>query len=196
MAENKLSAADVAADIKSQLDVAAEQEVLSRPVITTDTKPDPKVVEIVKAETAKAIKEAPKRTMLGGTTRRAKRAKDMVSIHLTNFKESTNYVGRIAALSKLVDVFNKYPTEAALNEALEFFRENKNAAFMQESVALQGITSLDMMTNHRIRIMYTVLLGMARGTIGRRNIGIDYVRNVFNNDVVPNWIANKLNPRK
>lgn len=154
--------------------------------------------EPVKPEPAKeAPKPAPaKKTIIGGSpVVVGRRAKDNVQAHLENFKNATTAGTRISALAKVVDIVVKFPKKAIFDEIFEFFLDNRQEAFLQENTALQGITLLDPTIHQRVRILYMVMITIARGNATRRNISIELLRNIFSNDDFANWVAVKLSRR-
>ena len=148
------------------------------------------------------VKEEPKpvapakKTMIGGApVVVGRRAKDNVQAHLENFKNATTAGTRISALAKVVDIVVKFPKKAIFDEIYTFFLDNRQEAFLQENTALQGITLLDPTLHQRVRILYMVMITIARGNATRRNISIELLRNIFSNDDFANWVAVKLSRR-
>lgn len=172
-----------------------KDEVTETPVVPPATEipvtEKPKPVETV----AKPEKE-PVRTIIGGTPlKKAKRAKDNVSIHLENLKNSPDAAGRISAWVKIIDVVTNFPKKSVFDEIFTFFKENKNEKFLNEAVALQGLATVEMTAHQKIRIFYTILIGLARRTATRKNTSIEVIRNIFLNDEFANWVAIQLDKR-
>ena len=90
-------------------------------------------------------------------------------------------------------MITRLPKKSILDEILAFFKENKEAEFLKEQNALQGITTVDMTQHHRIRILYSVMIGLARRTANKRNTSVNMIRNIFNSDDIANWVAIQLN---
>lgn len=92
----------------------------------------------------------------------------------------------------MIDIVSKTPKKSVLDEVLAFFRKYKNEDFIQEQNALQGITTVDLTQHYRIRIFYSVMIGLARRTATRKNTSINMIRTIFNSDEIANWVAIQL----
>lgn len=138
---------------------------------------------------------AKKTTMLGGQLVRGKRAKDNVSVYLTNLKIAESATNRMKAWKKIVEIVVEYPKKSVFDEIFTFFKDNKTEAFLQENVALQGINELDMTIHQRTRILYMVMISLARHDATHKNTSIELLRNVFGNDDFANWVSIKLGRR-
>ena len=151
---------------------------------------EPKPVITVK------IKKEPVKSVIGATPpQKAKRARDSVTVHLENLKNSPNAMGRIAAWVRIIEVVTRFPKKSVLDEILTFFKENKDEAFLSESVALQGINTVEMTVHQKLRIFYTVMIGLAKRVATRKNTSIEVIRNIFASDELANWVAIQLDKR-
>jgi hypothetical protein len=178
-AMSKLINSKIAKVQKQEEAVAAQKEVVSATVSASE--------EVVAA--------TPKKVMLGGQLVRGKRAKDDVSIYLTNLKIAESSENRMKAWSKIIEIVVKYPKKSIFDSIYAFFKENKSEEFLQENAALQGINELDMTVHQRTRILYAVMMNLVRGTASRKNTSIELLRNIFGNDDFATWVSIKLGRR-
>ena len=186
MTDNNFTSAVMADLLRQKIDKVQDQcEASKREIVTTKAVP----------VTTETIVHEPKKVQLGGKLVRGVRAKDNVSIYLSNLKTAESVTSRVTAWQKVIEIVVKYPKKAIFDEIFEFFKANKNSEFLQESVALQGLTELDFTVHQRIRILYMVMLSMARGDANRKNVAIDLLRNIFNNDDFATWVSIKLKRR-
>lgn len=190
MENSELNSGDVAAMLDDKIKSAKETNIQ-----TTGEKKTavliPKIIKPTMVNTS-----APKKTVIGvkNPVPKSKKVRDDVSIYLENFKIAPiGSPNRINALLKIVELITRLPKKSILDEILAFFKENKEAEFLKEQNALQGITTVDMTQHHRIRILYSVMIGLARRTANKRNTSVNMIRNIFNSDDIANWVAIQLN---
>lgn len=192
MADYNFTSAAMADLLKQKINKAKEQEEASkREIVTTEATP------VVPEVTVTVADPEPKKVQLGGKLIRGVRAKDNVSIYLSNLKTAASVESRVAAWQKIMSIFIKYPTKSVFDEIYEFFKTNKDEEFLSEAVALQGITSLDMSVHQRVRILYMTMRMMSTmlRKDARNKIGVNVLRNIFGNDNFSNWVSSTLNPR-
>lgn len=192
MADYNFTSAAMADLLKQKINKAKEQEEASkREIVTTEATP------VVPEATVTVADPEPKKVQLGGKLIRGVRAKDNVSIYLSNLKTAASVESRVAAWQKIMSIFIKYPTKSVFDEIYEFFKTNKDEEFLSEAVALQGITSLDMSVHQRVRILYMTMRMMSTmlRKDARNKIGVNVLRNIFGNDNFSNWVSSTLNPR-
>ena len=168
-----------------EVTVTTEDRSIEEPVVVAPVEPkvEPKVEKKVE-------------TVVKKPTAVVRRVKDDVSIHLENLKLAANGAQRIAAWCKIIEVVVKYPKKSVFDEIHAFMKANKNEEFLSEAVALQNITTVEMTMHHRIRIFYTVMIGLARKTSTRRNTSIEVIRNIFSSDDFANWVAVQLDKHR
>lgn len=171
-----------------EVTVTTEDRSIEEPVVVAPVEPkvEPKVEQVEKKV----------ETVVKKPTTVVRRVKDDVSIHLENLKLAANGAQRIAAWCKIIEVVVKYPKKSVFDEIHAFMRANKNEEFLSEAVALQNINSVEMTMHHRIRIFYTVMIGLARKTSTRRNTSIEVIRNIFSSDDFANWVAVQLDKHR
>lgn len=190
MENSELNSGDVAAMIDDKIKSAKETNIQTTGEKKT-TVLIPKIIKPTMVNTS-----APKKTVIGvkNPVPKSKKVRDDVSIYLENFKIAPiGSPNRINALLKIVELITRLPKKSILDEILAFFKENKEAEFLKEQNALQGITTVDMTQHHRIRILYSVMIGLARRTANKRNTSVNMIRNIFNSDDIANWVAIQLN---
>lgn len=190
MENSELNSGDVAAMLDDKIKSAKETNIQTTGEKKT-TVLIPKIIKPTMVNTS-----APKKTVIGvkNPIPKSRKVRDDVSIYLENFKISPiGSPNRINALLKIVELITRLPKKSILDEILAFFKENKEAEFLKEQNALQGITTVDMTQHHRIRILYSVMIGLARRTANKRNTSVNMIRNIFNSDDIANWVAIQLN---
>ena len=190
MENSELNSGDVAAMLDDKIKSAKETNIQT----TGEKKTTVLIPKIIKPTVVSS--SAPKKTVIGvkNPVPKSKKVRDDVSIYLENFKIAPiGSPNRINALLKIVELITRLPKKSILDEILAFFKENKEAEFLKEQNALQGITTVDMTQHHRIRILYSVMIGLARRTANKRNTSVNMIRNIFNSDDIANWVAIQLN---
>lgn len=190
MENSELNSGDVAAMLDDKIKSAKETNIQT----TGEKKTTVLIPKIIKPTIVNT--SAPKKTVIGvkNPIPKSKKVRDDVSIYLENFKIAPiGSPNRINALLKIVELITRLPKKSILDEILAFFKENKEAEFLKEQNALQGITTVDMTQHHRIRILYSVMIGLARRTANKRNTSVNMIRNIFNSDDIANWVAIQLN---
>lgn len=190
MENSELNSGDVAAMLDDKIKSAKETNIQTTGEKKT-TVLIPKIIKPTMVNTS-----APKKTVIGvkNPIPKSRKVRDDVSIYLENFKIAPiGSPNRINALLKIVELITRLPKKSILDEILAFFKENKEAEFLKEQNALQGITTVDMTQHHRIRILYSVMIGLARRTANKRNTSVNMIRNIFNSDDIANWVAIQLN---
>ena len=190
MENSELNSGDVAAMLDDKIKSAKETNIQTTGEKKT-TVLIPKIIKPTMVNTS-----APKKTVIGvkNPVPKSKKVRDDVSIYLENFKIAPiGSPNRINALLKIVELITRLPKKSILDEILAFFKEDKEAEFLKEQNALQGITTVDMTQHHRIRILYSVMIGLARRTANKRNTSVNMIRNIFNSDDIANWVAIQLN---
>lgn len=190
MENSELNSGDVAAMLDDKIKSAKETNIQTTGEKKT-TVLIPKIIKPTMVNTS-----APKKTVIGvkNPVPKSKKVRDDFSIYLENFKIAPiGSPNRINALLKIVELITRLPKKSILDEILAFFKENKEAEFLKEQNALQGITTVDMTQHHRIRILYSVMIGLARRTANKRNTSVNMIRNIFNSDDIANWVAIQLN---
>lgn len=190
MENSELNSGDVAAMLDDKIKSAKETNIQT----TGEKKTTVLIPKIIKPTMVNI--SAPKKTVIGvkNPVPKSKKVRDDVSIYLENFKIAPiGSPNRINALLKIVELITRLPKKSILDEILAFFKENKEAEFLKEQNALQGITTVDMTQHHRIRILYSVMIGLARRTANKRNTSVNMIRNIFNSDDIANWVAIQLN---
>ena len=190
MENSELNSGDVAAMLDDKIKSAKETNIQT----TGEKKTTVLIPKIIKPTIVNT--SAPKKTVIGvkNPIPKSRKVRDDVSIYLENFKIAPiGSPNRINALLKIVELITRLPKKSILDEILAFFKENKEAEFLKEQNALQGITTVDMTQHHRIRILYSVMIGLARRTANKRNTSVNMIRNIFNSDDIANWVAIQLN---
>lgn len=190
MENSELNSGDVAAMLDDKIKSAKETNIQT----TGEKKTTVLIPKIIKPTVVSS--SVPKKTVIGvkNPVPKSKKVRDDVSIYLENFKIAPiGSPNRINALLKIVELITRLPKKSILDEILAFFKENKEAEFLKEQNALQGITTVDMTQHHRIRILYSVMIGLARRTANKRNTSVNMIRNIFNSDDIANWVAIQLN---
>ena len=190
MENSELNSGDVAAMLDDKIKSAKETNIQT----TGEKKTTVLIPKIIKPTIVNT--SAPKKTVIGvkNPVPKSKKVRDDVSIYLENFKIAPiGSPNRINALLKIVELITRLPKKSILDEILAFFKENKEAEFLKEQNALQGITTVDMTQHHRIRILYSVMIGLARRTANKRNTSVNMIRNICNSDDIANWVAIQLN---
>lgn len=168
-----------------EVTITTEDKSIEEPVVAPVEEPKvEKVVEKVEPVVVKKPATA------------VRRVKDDVGIHLENLKTAANGAQRILQWCKIIEVVVKYPKKSVFDEIHAFMKANKNEEFLSEAVALQHINSVEMTMHHRIRIFYTVMIGLARKTSTRRNTSIEVIRNIFSSDDFANWVAVQLDKHR
>lgn len=167
-----------------EVTITTEDKSIEEPVASVE---EPKVEKVVEKVEAVAVKKP---------ATAVRRVKDDVGIHLENLKTAANGAQRILQWCKIIEVVVKYPKKSVFDEIHAFFKANKNEEFLSEAVALQHINSVEMTMHHRIRIFYTVMIGLARKTSTRRNTSIEVIRNIFSSDDFANWVAVQLDKHR
>lgn len=199
MTDTEINSGDVAEMLSAKIKTVQETEEALDKKDEAVVIAEPKQEDVNKAEAkqADALVNAPK-VIIGAKTStvRGKKSKDNVTVYLENFKMAPNGSSvKVQALLKMIELIVRLPKKSILDEILAFFKANKNEDFIQEQNALQGITAVDMTQHHRIRIFYTVMIGLARKTATKKNTSVNVIRTIFNSDDIANWVAVQLNNR-
>ena len=180
------------------LEALTEKTVQTSEEVTVTTEDKSIEESVVVASVEPKVEQIEKKveTVVKKPTAVVRRVKDDVSIHLENLKLAANGAQRIAAWCKIIEVVVKYPKKSVFDEIHAFMKANKNEEFLSEAVALQNINTVEMTMHHRIRIFYTVMIGLARKTSTRRNTSIEVIRNIFSSDDFANWVAVQLDKHR
>lgn len=196
MTDTDLNSGDIAEMLTAKIKTVqeAEEALRTKDVVVDAAIPDEVEVQKAKTEQTVALTNAPK-VIVGvkTTSTKGKKVKDNLQVCLENFRTAPNGSSvKVTALVKMIDIVSKTPKKSVLDEVLAFFRKYKNEDFIQEQNALQGITTVDLTQHYRIRIFYSVMIGLARRTATRKNTSINMIRTIFNSDEIANWVAIQL----
>lgn len=196
MTDTDLNSGDIAEMLTAKIKTVqeAEEALRTKDIVVDAAIPDEVEVQKAKTEQTVALTNAPK-VIVGvkTTSTKGKKVKDNLQVCLENFRTAPNGSSvKVTALVKMIDIVSKTPKKSVLDEVLAFFREYKNEDFIQEQNALQGITTVDLTQHYRIRIFYSVMIGLARRTATRKNTSINMIRTIFNSDEIANWVAIQL----
>jgi len=196
MANTDLNSGDIAELLTAKIKTVQETEeaLKTKDTVVDAATPDSAEVQKAKTEQTIALTNAPKIVVGAKTTStRGKRVKDNLQTCLENFRTAPNGSSvKVTALVKMIDIISKTPKKSVLDEVLTFFKKYKNEDFIQEQNALQGITTVDLTQHYRIRIFYSVMIGLARRTATRKNTSINMIRTIFSSDEIANWVAVQL----
>lgn len=199
MTDTDLNSGDVAEMLTAKIKTLQETEdaLKTKDTVANAAVPDEKEVQKATEAQAVALTHAPKIIVGAKTTStRGKKIKDNLQVCLENFRTAPNGSSvKVSALVKMIDIITKTPKKSVLDEILAFFKKYKNEDFLQEQNALQGITTVDLTQHYRIRILYSVMIGLARRTATRKNTSINMIRTIFNSDEIANWVAIQLSNR-
>lgn len=196
MTDTDLNSGDIAEMLTAKIKTVqeAEEALRTKDIVVDAAIPDEVEVQKAKTEQTVALTNAPK-VIVGvkTTSTKGKKVKDNLQVCLENFRTASNGSSvKVTALVKMIDIVSKTPKKSVLDEVLAFFRKYKNEDFIQEQNALQGITTVDLTQHYRIRIFYSVMIGLARRTATRKNTSINMIRTIFNSDEIANWVAIQL----
>lgn len=196
MTDTDLNSGDIAEMLTAKIKTVqeAEEALRTKDIVVDAAIPDEVEVQKAKTEQTVALTNAPK-VIVGvkTTSTKGKKVKDNLQVCLENFRTAPNGSSvKVTALVKMIDTVSKTPKKSVLDEVLAFFRKYKNEDFIQEQNALQGITTVDLTQHYRIRIFYSVMIGLARRTATRKNTSINMIRTIFNSDEIANWVAIQL----
>ena len=196
MTDTDLNSGDIAEMLTAMIKTVqeAEEALRTKDIVVDAAIPDEVEVQKAKTEQTVALTNAPK-VIVGvkTTSTKGKKVKDNLQVCLENFRTAPNGSSvKVTALVKMIDIVSKTPKKSVLDEVLAFFRKYKNEDFIQEQNALQGITTVDLTQHYRIRIFYSVMIGLARRTATRKNTSINMIRTIFNSDEIANWVAIQL----
>lgn len=196
MTDTDLNSGDIAEMLTAKIKTVqeAEEALRTKDIVVDAAIPDEVEVQKAKTEQTVALTNAPK-VIVGvkTTSTKGKKVKDNLQVCLENFRTAPNGSSvKVTALVKMIDIVSKTPKKSVLDEVLAFFRRYKNEDFIQEQNALQGITTVDLTQHYRIRIFYSVMIGLARRTATRKNTSINMIRTIFNSDEIANWVAIQL----
>jgi hypothetical protein len=196
MTDTDLNSGDIAEMLTAKIKTVqeAEEALRTKDIVVDAAIPDEVEVQKAKTEQTVALTNAPK-VIVGvkTTSTKGKKVKDNLQVCLENFRTAPNGSSvKVTALVKMIDIVSKTPKKSVLDEVLAFFRKYKNEDFIQEQNALQGITTVDLTQHYRIRIFYSVMIGLARRTATRKNTSINMIRTIFNSDEIANWVAIQL----
>jgi len=196
MTDTDLNSGDIAEMLTAKIKTVqeAEEALRTKDIVVDAATPDEVEVQKAKTEQTVALTNAPK-VIVGvkTTSTKGKKVKDNLQVCLENFRTAPNGSSvKVTALVKMIDIVSKTPKKSVLDEVLAFFRKYKNEDFIQEQNALQGITTVDLTQHYRIRIFYSVMIGLARRTATRKNTSINMIRTIFNSDEIANWVAIQL----
>lgn len=196
MTDTDLNSGDIAEMLTTKIKTVqeAEEALRTKDIVVDAAMPDEVEVQKAKTEQTVALTNAPK-VIVGvkTTSTKGKKVKDNLQVCLENFRTAPNGSSvKVTALVKMIDIVSKTPKKSVLDEVLAFFRKYKNEDFIQEQNALQGITTVDLTQHYRIRIFYSVMIGLARRTATRKNTSINMIRTIFNSDEIANWVAIQL----
>ena len=196
MTDTDLNSGDIAEMLTAKIKTVqeAEEALRTKDIVVDAAMPDEVEVQKAKTEQTVALTNAPK-VIVGvkTTSTKGKKVKDNLQVCLENFRTAPNGSSvKVTALVKMIDIVSKTPKKSVLDEVLAFFRKYKNEDFIQEQNALQGITTVDLTQHYRIRIFYSVMIGLARRTATRKNTSINMIRTIFNSDEIANWVAIQL----
>lgn len=196
MTDTDLNSGDIAEMLTAKIKTVqeAEEALRTKDIVVDAAIPDEVEVQKAKTEQTVALTNAPK-VIVGvkTTSTKGKKVKDNLQVCLENFRTAPNGSSvKVTALVKMIDIVSKTPKKSVLDEVLAFFRKYKDEDFIQEQNALQGITTVDLTQHYRIRIFYSVMIGLARRTATRKNTSINMIRTIFNSDEIANWVAIQL----
>lgn len=196
MTDTDLNSGDIAEMLTAKIKTVqeAEEALRTKDIVVDAAIPDEVEVQKAKTEQTVALTNAPK-VIVGvkTTSTKGKKVKDNLQVCLENFRTAPNGSSvKVTALVRMIDIVSKTPKKSVLDEVLAFFRKYKNEDFIQEQNALQGITTVDLTQHYRIRIFYSVMIGLARRTATRKNTSINMIRTIFNSDEIANWVAIQL----
>jgi hypothetical protein len=204
MSKKKIHAAQMAGLLSSNIANARSQEqLLNTPASAPPV--EQVVIDNAATEQAERLRQAVSEngtvrhlnTKPDRQSRLAGKIKDTIAVSLDKYiSPKSGSSERIQALAKVVDCVIKQPTKDVLDSVLAFFIKNCDNDLLQENNALKNITELDITIHHRVRIFYTVMMELARGTATKKTISIEIIRNIFKTDDFPNWVAVKIAKRR
>jgi len=124
---------------------------------------------------------------------KAERAYDIVAEQLDVYKNATiGSADKVDALVKIVDAVTKAAKKSMLDLIYKFFSTNKDADFLQEANALQGIERVAKTNNIKIRVFYGALRALTLTPVSKDGLNLDVIRQIFRSDDFTNWCAVKL----
>ena len=204
MGKKKIHSANMAALLNSNVSNARDQNNLfntTEPVAQVEQGIIDNAVTAQEEQLRKAVSDngivRHLNTSIDRKTKLAGKVKDTINTSLIKYiNPKSGNSERIQALAKIVDGVIKQPTKDVLDTILAFFIEHRDNDLLQENNALKNITELDVTIHHKVRIFYTVMMGLARGTATKKNTSIEIIRNIFKSDDFPNWVAIKIAKRR
>lgn len=202
MAKNEFTPADVAKEVKASVAPNPNQAtVLSKPTDTTQAQAEQaakdkeaKATQDAAVQQAQAALEHKKQAMRERVSKSSsERAADTVRVQLEVYQNSTpGSAQRVDALKTVVNTVLRYPKNSVLNTVLDFFKTNKDEAFLSASQALQGTAILEKSINLKVRVFYEIMMELAKGTATKQSIALNMIRNIFDSDDFVNWISVKM----
>ena len=107
---------------------------------------------------------------------------------LGNYKTATAPKDKGLALEGIATIVVENTKKEVLDTVLEFFKQNKDEAFLSESQALQGINSVKRAYATKAMVLYEVMMQLAKGSATPSSVNISVIRNIYNEDFA-NWLA-------
>ena len=203
-AKTSISISELAKSVKSDSEALSniENEINTASVLTkaeTSAVTKEEVETVLNTASAKqkaAATEAQKfvaRVETKTVKTKAERAYDIVAEQLDVYKNATiGSADKVDALVKIVDAVTKAAKKSMLDLIYKFFSTNKDADFLQEANALQGIERVAKTNNIKIRVFYGALRALTLTPVSKDGLNLDVIRQIFRSDDFTNWCAVKL----
>lgn len=203
-AKTSISISELAKSVKSDSEALSniENEINTASVLTkvdtsTVTKEEVETVLNKASEKQKAAATEAQKFVARVETKtvktKAERAYDIVAEQLDVYKNAAiGSADKVDALVKIVDAVTKAAKKSMLDLIYKFFSTNKDADFLQEANALQGIERVAKTNNIKIRVFYGALRALTLTPVSKDGLNLDVIRQIFRSDDFTNWCAVKL----
>ena len=203
-AKTSISISELAKSVKSDSEALSniENEINTASVLTKAdtsavTKEEVETVLNTASEKQKAAATEAQKFVARVETKtvktKAERAYDIVAEQLDVYKNATiGSADKVDALVKIVDAVTKAAKKSMLDLIYKFFSTNKDADFLQEANALQGIERVAKTNNIKIRVFYGALRALTLTPVSKDGLNLDVIRQIFRSDDFTNWCAVKL----
>lgn len=203
-AKTSISISELAKSVKSDSEALSniENEINTASVLTkvdtsTVTKEEVETVLNTASQKQKAAATEAQKFVARVETKtvktKAERAYDIVAEQLDVYKNAAiGSADKVDALVKIVDAVTKAAKKSMLDLIYKFFSTNKDADFLQEANALQGIERVAKTNNIKIRVFYGALRALTLTPVSKDGLNLDVIRQIFRSDDFTNWCAVKL----
>jgi len=203
-AKTSISISELAKSVKSDSEALSNIEneintasVLTKAETSAVTKEEVETVLNTASEKQKAAATEAQKFVARVETKtvktKAERAYDIVAEQLDVYKNATiGSADKVDALVKIVDAVTKAAKKSMLDLIYKFFSTNKDADFLQEANALQGIERVAKTNNIKIRVFYGALRALTLTPVSKDGLNLDVIRQIFRSDDFTNWCAVKL----